>query len=318
MRVRELLRGTLHAYTPIVWLTVVVVFAASHLASPSFPSIAFARSILILGLFLAVVAFGQGLVMLTGGIDLSLSATVALGAFATGYFAGLGLPTGLAVLAAVAATAIVGAVIGIVVATTDFPAFIVTLAVGSIVSSLLLGASGSSPAEQSPDSLAKIFSGAWTFLRIPIAIWSFLAVILLGLAVQHGTMFGRYVYAIGNSPRAAQVAGVPIRRTLVLTYVAAAISYGVAGVMLLGYGSSADLNVGLPWLLPSITVVIVGGSSMKGGSGSYVATVGGVLLLTILGADISALGLSEGFKQALYGIIIVLALLGGRLGRVRD
>jgi ribose transport system permease protein len=283
------------------------------LASESFPSVTLIVNVLILGLFLAVIAFGQGLVVLTGGIDLSVASSVALGAFLTGSLWAAGIPAVLAVILAVVACTAVGAINGLVISRFGFPAFIVTLAVGTILASVLLGVSRGAPAQRSPEGLSALFRQETTPIGVPVAIWLFLVMAGLGLFVQHKTTLGLHAYAIGNSVAAARNARVDVARATVTVYGVAGAAYGLAGVMLLGYSSGADLNVGEPWLLPSIAAVVVGGAAIRGGSGTYSGTLAGALLLTLLGIDISATGLAEGYKQIVYGAVILIALLGSRL-----
>jgi ribose transport system permease protein len=275
-------------------------------------------NVVVLGLFLAVVAFGQGLVVLTGGIDLSVASAVALGAYLTGALWTAGLPVAVAVAAAVVACAGVGAVNGLIISRFGFPAFIVTLAVGTILGSILLGVARGAPAQRSPEVLSALFRQGTTVVGIPAAVWLFVAVAVVGVFIQHGTTLGVRAYALGNSVAAARNARVDVGRTTVSVYAVAGASYGLAGVMLLGYSSGADLNVGEPWLLPSIAAVVVGGAAIRGGSGTYGGTIAGALLLTLLGIDISATGLSEGYKQIVYGAVIVIALLGSRLAGRKD
>jgi ribose transport system permease protein len=297
----------------IVWVLLLVCLPLSRLASPSFPSVDLVVNVVILGLFLAVIAFGQGLVVLTGGIDLSVASSVALGAYLTGSLWAAGLPVPAAVAVAVVACAAVGAVNGVIVSRFGFPAFIVTLAVGTILASILLGVARGAPAQRSPEGLAALFRQDTTVIGIPVAVWLFVLVAAVGLFVQHKTTLGLRAYALGNSVAAARNARVNVNRVTVSVYAVAGAAYGLAGVMLLGYSSGADLNVGEPWLLPSIAAVVVGGAAIRGGSGTYGGTLAGALLLTLLGIDISATGLAEGYKQIVYGAVIVLALLGSRL-----
>lgn len=317
-KLRARLRASARNQTFVVWLLVLASIALSGLASPSFPSVRFVQGVLTLGLFLVIIAFGQGLAILTGGFDLSVPAIVALAAYSTGYLSSTGLPTLIAIAIALILAATVGALNGLLVAKTGFPPFIITLAVGSIVASLLLGFSQTTaPAQKSPDILTAIFAGHHAFLDIPLPIWILIALVALATWVQNGTTFGRYAYALGNSVRAAQIIRLPVTRSIIMTYLTAAVFYGIGGMMLLGYGSGADLNIGSAWLLPSIAAVVVGGSSIKGGSGSYLGTVGGALLLTVIDIDIRAVGLAEGYRQALYGILILLALLGARVAAAK-
>jgi ribose transport system permease protein len=294
----------------IVWLIALVALPLSRLFSPSFPSWALLNSTIILALFLTVIAWGQGLVVLTGGIDLSVATSVSVGAFFTGYLATRGLPTVLAVVLGVGIASVVGLVNGIIVSGFDFPPFIVTLAVGGIGSSLLLGISGGTPGVSSPQALVEIFANPLSVMGIRVVpIVLFGVVIALGYWVQSRTLFGRKTYAIGNSVQAAKVSGLKIKLHIVLVYWFAAIAYGLAGVLLLGYGSGSNLTVGTAWLFPSVAAVVVGGSSMSGGSGNYLGTVAAAILITDIGIDISAVGFSAGVQQIVYGGIIFVAIV---------
>jgi ribose transport system permease protein len=269
-------------------------------------------------LFLTVAAFGQGMVILSGGIDLSVATTIGYSAYFTGSLATAGLPTLWAVLAGVGVASLIGLVNGALVAYMSFPPFIVTLAVSTIASALLLGLSAGRPGQHSPPELIDLFNGAHRPLGLPLAFYLLVGVVAVGAWVQFRTRLGRRTYAIGNSPLAATYAGVKVRAGLVAVYWIAGLAYGVAGVLLLGYGAGSDLNIGSSWMLPSIAAVVVGGSLIAGGSGNWFGTVGAALLLTMLGIDISAVGFSEGVKQVLYGAVVFAALLLGKLEGRRE
>jgi ribose transport system permease protein len=182
--------------------------------------------------------------------------------------------------------------------------------VGGIGSSLLLGISGGTPGVSSPQALVEIFANPLSVMGIRVVpIVLFGVVIALGYWVQSRTLFGRKTYAIGNSVQAAKVSGLKIKLHIVLVYWFAAIAYGLAGVLLLGYGSGSNLTVGTAWLFPSVAAVVVGGSSMSGGSGNYLGTVAAAILITDIGIDISAVGFSAGVQQIVYGGIIFVAIV---------
>ena len=298
----------------LIWILFLILIPTSRLFSSNFPSIAMLDSTITLGLFLAVVAFGQGLVILSGGLDLSVPAVISLSAFFAGFFATAGLPTALAIFLALLISSAVGLLNGLIVSRTTFPPFITTLAVGTIATALLLGFSRGQPGQKSPPELVSLFNGDLEFLGVSPALVLLIAALVVGYVIQSRTTFGRSVYAIGNSVRAARIAGIATKRSTMLVYWGASVAYGLAGLLLLGYGSGSDLNIGNSWLLPSIAVVVVGGSSISGGTGSYVGTVAAALVVTMLSIDISAAGFPEGVKQILYGSVVLLALLLSRIG----
>jgi ribose transport system permease protein len=296
-------------------LATVIVFAASALMilasrgiSPSFGGGSQLKSILVLSTFIIVIGFGQGLVILLGGLDLSVASVCTLGGVLAFSWIGssasalaLGLPLVLL------ATASVGAVNGVGVAVLRVPAFIMTLASGIIVYSICLGFTGGSPRGAAPPVLSALF--VEQVAGVPIIIFLMIAVALLGTLIQSGTAFGRKLYAIGSGETAAFIAGIPVRLLTIGAYAIAGACSGLAGVLMVGYAGGATLTMGQPYLLPSIAAVVVGGASILGGRGSYIGTVGGAILLTTITTIIAALQMPEGWRTMIYGGIILLALI---------
>lgn len=294
----------------IIWAIALILIPASRAVSSEFPSTAQLESILLLGLFLVVAGFGQGLVILTGGIDLSVPAGLTLAAFSTAWFTSAGGNSALGIVIGIAASTVLGLVNGIGVAYLRIPAFIMTLATSTITASSLIGINNAQPARPAPGWLPNVFSaGAHRVGGIPAPVFFFVGIALLGWVIQGMTTYGRRVYALGNSPVAARISGVAVRPVHASVYAVAGLFYGIGGVMLLGFAGNAELRLGDDYLLPSIAAVLVGGTAIKGGRGSFFGTIGGVLLLTIVGLDISATGLVEGWKQVLYGVIVLAALI---------
>ncbi len=291
----------------IIWILLLVAVPASRVVSPEFPSGGQVRDILVLGAFLAVVAFGQGLVVLSGGLDLSVSALVtAAGVFVAAHVQnGGGLLVG-AVLAVLLSAAL-GAVSGIGVAYLKVPPFIMTVALGSVVSGALLGLNRSQPTRAAPAGLQSFFGGS--ALGVSNVIWFLVGFVVVATVLQQVSTYGRRVYLVGNGDLVARMSGVPVRAVTASVYAVAGACYGIAGMMLVGYASGANLSLGSDYLLPSIAAVVVGGTAIAGGRGTYLGTVGGALLLTTVAIDISATSLAEGWKNVLYGGIVLAALL---------
>ncbi|MGO4319762.1 ABC transporter permease, partial [Agrobacterium sp. MCAB5] len=142
--------------------------------------------------------------------------------------------------------------------------------------------------------------------------WSIVFLVLfvvVGWLIQSRTVFGRYMYAVGTNVEAARIAGVPVNLVRILPYIVSASCAGFVGMMLVGYSNGATLRMGDDYLLPSIAAVVIGGSSILGGRGTFLGTVSGAILLTTLGTIISAIGLSFGLRSILEGLIILVALL---------
>jgi ribose transport system permease protein len=142
-----------------------------------------------------------------------------------------------------------------------------------------------------------------------VVIYFTLAFILFGWLLQNFTALGRRLRALGTNRNAALIAGVSVNRLELVPYAVSAACAGFVGMMLVGYSNGATLRMGDSYMLPSIAAVVIGGSSILGGSGTFIGTVGGAILLTTLGTMISAIGLSEGWRTIIEGGIIVGALL---------
>lgn len=286
----------------------VVMLFGSRFISPSLGSWGQVETVLVLGSFLVILSFGQGLVVLTGGLDLSLPALITLGGVLTAGLIGDNNPAQVYMLPIVlAACGAVGLVSGLGVVFLRVPPFIMTMAVSIIVASLALGATGGSPRGSSPDFLNALMKTQVLGVR-----WSIVFLVLfviVGWLVQSRTVFGRYVYAVGTNVEAARIAGVPVNLVRILPYVISAACAGFVGMMLVGYSNGATLRMGDDYLLPSIASVVIGGSSILGGRGTFLGTVSGAILLTTLGTIISAIGLSFGLRSIIEGLIILVALL---------
>ncbi|WP_198971820.1 ABC transporter permease [Xylophilus sp. ASV27] len=297
-------------------LAAIAVFCASallllvaRLVSPSFNGIEQAGTILILSSFLIVAAYGQGLVVLIGGLDLSLPSLITLGGILSAGWIGRAAPEmqPYLYLPALAACALVGAVSGVGVALLRVPAFIMTLAMGVIVYSACLGVTKGTPSGSAPRLLSSLMHGDW--LGVPMAIPFVLAFIAVAVFIQKGTLFGVHLYAMGSNANAARAAGLRVRLLTIAAYAASAACAGLVGMMLVGYSNGATLRMGDAYLLPAIAAVVIGGSSIFGGRGTFVGTVGGAVLLTVLSMLITSLGLAQGWRTVIEGSVILLALL---------
>jgi ribose transport system permease protein len=288
-------------------LTALLILASGWI-SPALGSWNQARAIVVLSTFVMVVGFGQQTVILTGGLDLSVASMMTLGAVALFSWVGpepaalvWGIPAVLALCAAI------GAVNGIFVALLRVPPFIMTLAMGMIIASALLGITGGSPRGAAAPAVVALFAADWA--GAPPIVYAMAVFAVLALVWQRATAFGRMVYAIGTSPDAARIAGLPVERVTVQCYAISGAAAGLAGMLSVGFASGATLDTGLDILIPSVAAVVVGGTSILGGRGSYLGVVGGALLLTTISTMISALGVAAGWRAVINGSVILIALL---------
>jgi ribose transport system permease protein len=264
--------------------------------------------------FLGVIATGMMVVILLGQIDLSVPWVVAMGgmmacaAAAHGQMGQiLAIPFG--ILCGIA----LGLVNGIGVAYLRIPSMIITLAVNAVAQGLMVAYTGGFSPQDSASSAMRFIATSKIAFGIPSAliVWALIGAGAVFLFTR--TTFGRAIYAIGNRERAAFLSGVDTQRVVMIAF---AISGGLSafgGVLLAGYASKAAQAMGDAYLLPSIAAVVLGGTSILGGRGSYLGTVAGVILITLLQSILSVMQMPEAGRQVIYGVVIVgMLLLYGR------
>jgi ribose transport system permease protein len=299
-------RDDLTALT-LLAITAVLIFASGWI-SPNLGSWSQARAIIVLSTFVMVVGFGQQTVILTGGLDLSVAAVMTAGAVLLfSYVGGSSVALSWGVPLVLLITGGIGAVNGMFIALLRVPPFIMTLATGIIVSGALLGITGGAPRGTVSPLLIRIFAGDW--IGAPPIVYMMACFTFLALLWQRRTAFGRMLYAIGTSPDAAYIAGLPVKRVTILCYAISGAFAGLAGILVVGFSEGASLYSGDDVLIPSIAAVVIGGTSILGGRGSYGGVVGGALLLATFSTMITALGFPAGWRAIIYGTVILLALV---------
>jgi ribose transport system permease protein len=269
--------------------------------------------------FLGVIATGMMIVILLGQIDLSVPWVVAVGGMMAAAATAYGpLGEAFAIPFGVACGIGLGLVNGIGVAYLRIPSMIITLAVNAVAQGLMVVYTGGfSPQDSASDAMRFLATGRTLFgLPNALVVWAIIGAVAVFLLAR--TTFGRAVYAIGNRERAAYLSGVDTRRVVMVAF---AISGGLAafgGVLLAGYASKAAQAMGDAYLLPSIAAVVLGGTSILGGRGSYLGTVAGVILITLLQSILSVMQMDEAGRQVIYGAVIIgMLLLYGRESTAR-
>lgn len=291
----------------VVFALSILLILGSRFVSPALGSWSQVLTVLTLASFLVVLAFGQGLVILVGGLDLSIPALITIGGVLSATWVGTGNPDAWYLLPAILGVCcLCGAFNGFGVTVLKIPPFIMTMATSIILASVALGYTSGTPRGASPDVLTALMKSTW--LGVPTVVFFVVVFAIAGWVVQSRTVLGRRLYAVGANPEAARVAGVSVGAVTMTAYVVSAACAGFVGMMLVGYANGATLRMGDNYMLPSIAAVVIGGSSILGGRGSFVGTVGGAVLLTTLGTVISAIGLEQGWRTVIEGGIIVAAL----------
>jgi len=314
-RVREF---TQRVDRTIVWpfACIVVVLLVGSLYSSSFLSPQYLLQQLKVASFLGVIATGAMIVILLGQIDLSVPWVVAAGGMMATAATGWG-PVGsaLAIPVGVGCGVALGLVSGAGVAYLRIPSMVVTLAVNAVAQGLMIVHTGGfSPQDASSPAMRFIATGQ-TVLGIPNALVVWVIVGIAAVFLLTRTTFGRTVYAIGNRERAAYLSGARTRVVVMSTFALAGGLSALGGVLLAGYASKAAQAMGDPYLLPAIAAVVLGGTSILGGRGSYIGTVAGVILITLLQSILSVTQMPEYGRHVTYGVVIIAMLLVYGRGR---
>jgi len=257
---------------------------------------------------LGLLAAGQTICMLTGGIDLSI-AMIATGA---AFIVGVKSPSGVVSALAWAALycIVVGSINGLAVGLLGMNPLIMTLGMNAVligvftvgVTTFLKGSSSM------PEILVTASTGIVFFDPIswPLIIWVVIGGLFLFMLTRTG--LGRLIYAIGDNAKAARLAGVKVWQVQWATYVICALLGGVGGILLGGQSGAVAISLANPFLLPSVAAVVIGGTSIMGGMGNYTGTVMGTLILTVLSYLLATINSSEAVKQMIYGgIVLALA-----------
>ncbi len=289
---------------------ILLLLLLGSLYSANFLSPAYLLQQLKVAAFLGIIATGMMLVILLGQIDLSVPWLVTTGAMmacAASSFgtagAILGIPFG--ILCGMA----LGLVNGIGVAYLRIPSMIITLATNAVAQGLMVVYSGGFSPKDSASPAMRYLATGFTIPGVPnaVVVW---AVVGAGtMFVLSRTTFGRSIYGIGNRERTAYLSGIDTRRVVMITFAISGALSAFGGVLLAGYASKAAQSMGDAYLLPSIAAVVLGGTSILGGSGRYLGTVAGVILITLLQSILSVVQMPEFGRQIIYGVVIIAMLM---------
>lgn len=267
------------------------------------------------------IAVGMTLVILTGGIDLSVGSVLALsGAVAAGLahqgfsIEGANLFVGFTFWGCCFAALIIGAVFGcfngLLVTRFKVPPFVATLGVMTIARGLTMLYTGGFPITNLGGGFE--FVGTGWFLGIPMPVWIAVVIIAIFAFFLKKTRTGRYIYAIGGNEKASLLSGIRVGRVVLLVYTLAGILAAVAGVLVTSRLDSAQPNAGNGYELDAIAAVVIGGGSLSGGRGTIVGTVIGALIIGVLNNGLVLLNVSPFWQQVVKGFVILLAVIMDR------
>ena len=259
--------------------------------------------------FVGIVALGQAMVMITGGIDLSAGSVWGLTAVSTAALMAQGWPTPLAVGAGLGIAAVFGLFNGLCVTKLRMPPFVPTLATMSIARALALVITrGKSINDFRPEGDLFFGLGGGDTFGLPNPFLLFLALVVLVWVVLDRTVFGRQLYAVGGNEKAAKLSGLEVDRLKLSVYVVSAVLAGLAGVVEVSYLSSAIANQGLGKELSVIAAAVIGGTALTGGEGTVLGVFAGTVILEVLRNGLVLLGTDAYWQGIFVGGVIILAV----------
>ena len=259
----------------------------------------------------AILAAGMTIVILTGGIDLSVGSTLALSSVLSVMLTNAGVNPVVSMAGGAAAGYAIGAINGYFTAAAKLPSFIVTLGSMTYVRGLAYVISGGYPIVLQNSTFK--FVGAGYILGIPAPIYIMALVYIVMFFMLKYTMFGRHVYAIGGNEEAARLTGIKVEKTLIHVYSISGFLAGVAGVVMAGRLFSGQPMVGVGAELDAIAAVVLGGTSFVGGFGRIQGTIIGVLIMGVLTNGLTLLNVDYYWQLVVKGGVIVIAVLLDRL-----
>jgi len=310
---------------PLIALAVMVV--ALTLLSDKFLTFANQRNILLQISVNLCLSIGMTLIILTGGIDLSVGAMLGLaGAVAAGLLKNglvlkaFGIVLQFTPFGAMVAGILVGLALGwfngFAITRFKLPPFVATLGMLSIARGLTMLWTGGFPVT---DLGAKFgFIGAGVFLGVPMAVWISAALVAMFYFISRRTVLGRYIYAVGGSEKATAFSGINVNRVKIWVYMLGGALAAVAGLIVTARLDAADPKAGLGYELDSIAAVVIGGTSLSGGRGSILGTVLGCLIIGVLNNGLFLLDVSPFWQQVVKGFVILAAVAADKMGARRE
>lgn len=292
-----------------IYAVIVVLLIAANFIKPGFLSSANISNLLRQSAFLGIVCIGQTLVILSGGIDISVDNMIVLtNVIAAQMMAGKDSNIQSTLITVLIIGVVFGLINGVGVYYLKVPSIVMTLAVGNVLHGAAYIYCNGAPVGYSAPFISNLINnnvfGPFTGVTLVWVILSALCIIILKF-----TVFGRSLYAVGTSPLVSRYAGISTARTTILCYVISGAMAALAGMLLVGYTGTSYMSIGGDYEASSIAAVVAGGTLIIGGKGGYVGTIAGVIIMTIISSLMTMLNVGEAGRELIQGLIIVVLLL---------
>ncbi|HCK64818.1 MAG TPA: ABC transporter permease [Anaerolineae bacterium] len=298
-----------------VWIAILLLILACYWIAPSTLTRTSFTTVLPLTSFLALAALGQMLVVMTGGIDLSIPGVMTLAALVTvGISGNLDERLPVAIATALGVSLLLGLISGTLVGVLKLNPLIVTLAMGQIIYGAALAYADNVPNEASvPPGFAEWITAP--FLGLNNVVWMVVIISIVLVLIFRYTEFGRKFQSVGANPHAAWILGLRVNGYVILAYMTAYLLYGLNGIVLAGFLRSPSLVLGAPYLLGPIAAVVIAGASLTGGLANAISTWGAAFFLVLLNQMLRVLGLPTALQFTVFGIAIIggMVISGDRI-----
>ena len=301
------------SFIALIFLVVVI-----GVISPEFRTINNFLSLIRQSSINGLIAFGMTMVILTGGIDLSVGSTLAVSAaLCAGMITNMQIPVPLAMLLTLVIGTLFGSISGLLITKGRLQPFIATLITMTVYIGLTMIYMDGRPISNLSNSKyvlpkALVYIGRGEIFGIPVPIIIFILVFILFYIILNKTTFGRKVYAIGSNDRCAKLAGISIINVKMIVYSVSGLMASLSGLILLSRLNSAQPTLGTGYELDAIASVALGGTSMNGGRGKVLGTLIGILIIAVLNNGLNILGVSSYYQSVVKGIVILIAVLSDK------
>lgn len=313
----NILRRLLEQRELSIFLVVLIVAAGLRLASPNFLSQANLTA-LVLGLsFNAIAAVGMTVLLISGGFDLSIGASLALaGAVAGMVMTKFGMPAPIGILAGLGAGALVGLANGLIIAKVGVNPLIATLGMQQVARGIVFLLTSGLGIPNLPDEFNVIAQGKFLTLQYPV--WIMLVVVVVGEILLRRWRFFRQSYFIGGNERSARLSGINVDRVKILNYILMGTLAALTGVLLTARMGTASVSAGLGVDLQVISACVIGGASLAGGEGSVLGSLLGVILMALILNGLNLLGINPYWQTIVIGGVLILTVAVDALNRRRS
>lgn len=287
-----------------LFIAFLVICAIFSVATDSFLTVSNITDVVRTNTINGLLAVGLTYVILSGGIDLSVEATVCLAGLVAGYLSPMPV---VAVLAGVLVGVAIGLFNGLMLEKSGVQPFIFTLAMSRLLRGVVL-------AITKGKNYYTIDSGFTAIVRssvfgIPSLIIMFVVIVVITYFALNRARYGRYIYAVGSNEEAARLSGIRTHRIKVSAYAMAGMLSGLAGVLLTARLSGAETNAGDGWSLDAVSAVIIGGTSLRGGRGGILNTLLGIFIIAVLNNGMTLMGVPTNYNQLIKGLLMLVAVL---------